>query len=119
MFKFDIPKSPVGFSFLDFANYVLDHSPAYETRAKMRRGGKAIDAIEAAIKADESSFVVDDDVAMEFQDAVEKTPIPRLYMVRNGQQGDAVPARFYTPFYEAVERGSLVSHKDNESNECS
>lgn len=106
MYTFEIPSSPVGFSFLDFSNYVLDHSPAYETRAKMRSGYKAVDAIDAAIKAGEKTFSLEDDIAKDFQAAVEQTPIPRLFLVVDGKQGDAVPARFYTPFYEAVERGS-------------
>ena len=106
MFKFDIPKSPVGFGFLEFANHVLDHSPAYETRAQMRLGYKAIDAIDAATKGGETSVAMGDDVAELFKQAVDRTPIPRLFLMVDGKPGEAVPARFYTPFYEAVENGA-------------
>jgi len=108
LFKFDIPKASVGFGFLEFATHVLDHSPAYETRAQMRGGYKAIDAIEAAVKAGESTVLMPDDVAKQFQDAVERAPIPRLHLVVEGKPGDAVPARFFTQFYEAVERGCVT-----------
>lgn len=108
MFKFEIPSASVGFGFIEFATHVLDHSPAYETRAQMRGGYKAIDAIEAAIKASESSVTMDDDIGAQFQAAVERTPIPRLFLVVDGKQGDAVPARFFTQFYEAVENGSTA-----------
>lgn len=108
MIKFEIPKGPVGFGFLEFAAHVLDHSPAYETRAQMRNGYKAIDAIEAAVKAGETSVSMDDDVGNQFKAAVERTPLPQLCMVIDGKPGDTVPKRFYTQFYEAVENGIAV-----------
>ncbi len=109
MIKFEIPKSPVGYGFLEFATHVLDHSPAVETRAQQRIIGKALDAIEAAVKAGETDVTMDDDVGKPFQVAVDRTPIPRLFLVIDGKQGEPVPSRFYTPFYEAVENGVTVT----------
>jgi hypothetical protein len=105
MIKFEIPKSPVGFGILEFATHVLDHSPAYETRAQQRIGYKALDAIEKAVKANESEVLMDDDLAKSWQDAVERTPIPRLFLVVDGKPGDEVPKRFYAHLYEAFENG--------------
>lgn len=72
----------------------------------MRGGYKAVDAIDAALKAGEQTFSLENDLAKEFQSAVEQTPIPRMFVLVDGKPGDAVPARFFTPFYEAVESGT-------------
>lgn len=109
MFKFEIPKTNVSYSFAEFATHVLDHSPVYETRAQMRLGYKAIDAIEAALKAEESHVSMEDEAGALFKAAVDRVPIPRLHIVVDGKPGDPVPARFFTPFYEAVENGTVES----------
>ncbi len=69
----------------------------------MRKGYKAVEAIEEAVRNDADHVCMPDDVAMLFKQAVESTPTPRLFLMVDGKQGEPVPARFYTPFYQAVE----------------
>lgn len=112
MLKFNLPKAPVGFGFLEFALHVLDHSPAYETRAQQRLGYKAVDAIEAATKAGSDEVLMADDVGELFKVAVDRTPIPRLHLVVDGKAGEPVPSRFYTPYYEAAENAAKVESSE-------
>ncbi len=101
--KITVPEGGPGFGLLEFALHVLDHSPVYETRAQMRSGYKALDVIEAAVKAGAKEIELDDDVGRLFQSATEQTKIPVLFTIINGVQGDPVPKRFFTQFYEAIE----------------
>lgn len=93
----------VDFDFSAFCDYVLDHSPAYETRALLRLGFKAREAIEAA-KGGVAEM--DDAVAELFQIACDRVAVPRLVAFNKSDGGGErmpIPASAYESFYAAVE----------------
>ena len=114
MITFTIPQTQsYGYGFLEFATHVLDYSPAFELRSHMRLGTKAVDAIDAAIKAKQETVSMPDDVGSLFQSAVEKTPVPKLFTIVDGKPEMEIPKRFYDKFYEAAESG----HSAQDSNQ--
>lgn len=107
MFYLRIPAHQViDFDFAKFADHVLDHSPVYETRAVLRLGYKARDAI---AEADGGIAEMGDDVGELFQRACEHAPFPRLLAQRLGASGqpfgdpEPIPKSAFEPFYEAAE----------------
>jgi len=94
-------KTVADFTFAKFADYVLDHSPAYATRSLLRLGMKARDAIAAAV---DGIAEMPDDVGKLFKQAAEEAPVPRL-VLKPPTEGEPIPipASAYDSFYEAIE----------------
>lgn len=107
MITFEINKTESPFGLLEFAKYVLDYSTILDTRSKMRSLSKAVDAIELAIKSDETKVSMDDEVGNFFKLATENTAYPKMSFVdKDGNPTGPVPNRFFDRLYETVENGA-------------
>lgn len=100
------PHSLAGFTYLTFADHVLDLSPTFGTRNQLRLGMEARKAIDEAV---DGVAELSDEAAGLWQRACAEAPIPRLFLEQRDADGKLVGerthigARAYEPFYVAAE----------------
>jgi hypothetical protein len=92
------------FTFAHFCDHVLDHSPVFASRALLRLGMKARDAI---AEAKDGVAALSDEVGEVWREACEHAPTPRRWLQPpkgiEGVPPQPVGATAYEPFYAAVE----------------
>lgn len=104
--EFSLPEAmPLGYSFRVFTEYVIDRVPEFQSVSGARKGGKLVDAVEAAEK--EPEHIVRWPTALWKLVCVllnsEQFQLPKNFLVINGVASDQlVPLRKYLPFVDAI-----------------
>lgn len=104
--EFPLPEAlPLGYSFINFTEYLVDRVPAFQSVSGTRKGGKLVDAVVEAAKEEPHLVRWPKDLWKLLCDLLESESfqMPKNYIVRDFVQTDQlVPLRFYLPHVDAI-----------------
>lgn len=104
--SFKLPEAlTFGYSFMMFAEHVVDRVPEFQSVAGVRKGAILLDAVAAAEKSD-SNIVKWPAPLWDYVQRVlesDQFQMPKNYLLRNGTPTDnIVPLRAYLPYADAI-----------------